>query len=215
MVVAIRMSQDKVLMDFTFNFESPLEISVQEVEEGLAIIKGTLMVEGVSKNNRLYTIDELENIARQAEGVPITTGVKKILSADGKTIRTLHETDPENEIGRIMQTIFDKVKRKITFIGHIVNTPKFPDILQRVHEGWGISVGGVVHEAHHIMDKMGRLVMKIKDMIVQHVALIPPTVSRGQDEAQVEKVQVINEVMEFALPPVNIKVEIGKGVRLL
>jgi DNA polymerase II small subunit/DNA polymerase delta subunit B len=201
-------------MNFAFNFESPLYISIEETDQGVAIIKGTLLVEGVSTNQRLYEIDEMESIAKQAIGVPITCGIKKIISADGKTIRTLHEDSPENEVGRIMETFLDKVKKKITFIGHIVNTAKFPDIVKKVREGWGISIGGMVHEAHHVLDKAGRLVMKIKNMLVQHVAIVEPSISRGQKEAKVESKQIIHEVMEFDLPPVEIVIKIGKGVSL-
>jgi hypothetical protein len=45
-----------------------------------------------------------------------------------------------------------------------------------------------VNEAHMIVDEIKGKLMKIKDMIVQHVCLIPPEIGRGQDAAQVETV---------------------------
>jgi DNA polymerase II small subunit/DNA polymerase delta subunit B len=211
MVVAITMNKDGFMV-FPYNFISPLQVEVEEVQSGVAIIKGTLLVEGVTKNNHLYTIDEMENIAKQAIGVPITYGIKVIYDSNGRPIKQLHDDSEPAEVGRIMDTFFDKENRKITFIGNVVNTEKHPDIVTKVRNGWGISIGGMVQEARYVLDAAKRLVMRIKDMLVQHVALIPPTIVRGQDEAKVEQV-TINEVMEFDIPPVNLTIKVGKGVR--
>jgi hypothetical protein len=168
-------------------FEFNTTVSVGEVNENSVTISGTLLVEGVTRNKRLYEIDEMENIASQAAGVPIITGIKRVVGADGQ-MRTIHDDNPMNEIGQVTKTTFQKSKRKITFVGRIWNTPKFPDIVQKVKLGWGISIGGFVNEAHMIVDEIKGKLMKIKDMIVQHVCLIPPEIGRGQDAAQVETV---------------------------
>lgn len=168
-------------------FEFNTTVSVGEVTENSVTISGTLLVEGVTRNKRLYEIDEMENIASQAAGVPIITGIKRVVGADGQ-MRTLHDDNPMNQIGEVTKTTFQKSKRKITFVGKIWNTPKFPDIVQKVKLGWGISIGGFVNEAKMIMDKVRGKLMQIKNMIVSHVCLIPPNISRGQDAAQVETV---------------------------
>jgi hypothetical protein len=168
-------------------FEYQTSLVINEVNQDSTTISGTLLVEGITRNKRLYELSEMENIAKQAVGVPITTGIKRIVGADG-LIRTLHDENPENTIGQIIKTIFQKRFKRILFVGRIWNSEKFPNIVNEVHQGWGISIGGMVQEAHVVFDKIKGKLMKIKDMLVQHVALIPPTISRGQQEAQVETV---------------------------
>jgi len=62
-------------MTFPFEFTSPVSITLEETKKGVAIITGTLIKEGVSKNGNIYTIEQLEEIAKQAEGIPIYYGV--------------------------------------------------------------------------------------------------------------------------------------------
>lgn len=202
-------------MDFPFNFISPIDIKIEETSNGVAIIEGTLLKEGVSRNGNLYTIEDMENIAEKARGVQINFGVvRKIDDTFGALVKTLHDETESAVVGKIMETFIDAKDRAIKFIGHVVNTDKYPDIINRIKAGWGVSIGGWAKKAMYIPHKLRGMVLKIKDMLVTHVQLVPPNIVRGQAAAQVEKVHV-QEVMIFQIPPIIITVEdYGSGYDL-
>ena len=180
------MTEFKEGMSFDFEFVSPVAIDVEETEQGVAVIRGTLLSEGVTGNGHLYTLDEMENIARQAEGVDIFYGTMlKFEESIGMYQKNAHADINENKVGRIMKTIFDRVARKISFIAQIMNTDKYPDLISRVKKGWGVSVGGK-GKGRFLLDSLGRLVTQVCGMQVKHVALLDPHTPRGQESAQVE-----------------------------
>ena len=211
--------QFKEGMTFDWQFVSPVAIDVEETEQGVATITGTLLSEGVTGNGHLYTLDEMENIARRAEGVDIFYGtMTKFEESIGMYKKNSHADVNENKVGKIMKTLFDRVARKITFIAQILNTDKFPDLISKVKKGWGISVGGK-GKGQFLLDSLGRLVTKVCGMQVNHVALLDPNTPRGQQSAQVESEPVIQEFQEsmafYELPPVMIVVKVaGAGVSI-
>jgi len=190
-------------MTFPFNFFTPVEITVEETAKGVAMITGTLLVEGLSRNKNLYEIEEMAEIAKSAEGVPIYCGtMTKVDPNTGLLTKNMHADITSNRIGKIVKTVFDKAKKKIRFWAEIVNTKQFPNIIQEIKKGWGISIGGVAYGAKWVVRKFGKakkMVLKIKDMIVNHVQLVPPNVVCGQKKAKVEGVQV-QETMMFNIP---------------
>jgi hypothetical protein len=184
MGVVVRMTTIQESMGFDFEFTSPLAIEVEESLLGVAMITGTLLAEGLSKNGRLYTLDEMEQIADTAKGVPIYYGtMKKWLN--GQLTNNAHANVEETRVGEITETWIDKLARKIKFRAHIVNSSNFPNLVDQVKKGWGVSIGGK-GMAQRLIDTAGREIMKIIDMIVSHVQLLEPNTPRGQDEAQVE-----------------------------
>ena len=52
---------------FSFDFQTSVS-KVTETARGKAIIKGTLLIEGLSKNGNLYTIEEMKSIAKRTVG---------------------------------------------------------------------------------------------------------------------------------------------------
>ena len=204
-------------MILNYEFQSPLEIEIEETTQGVAIIKGTLLAEGVSKNGRLYTLDEMENIAETAEGAPIYYGTMSKWQ-NGKLMHNAHANTRENQVGKILHAFVDMVKRKINFVAEVLNTEKFPNILDRIKKGWGISIGGKAR-AEVIKDSFGRLLTKVKNMFVNHVQLLDPQTVRGQDEAQVEgdpEPQEIQESFVWYEEPVQriaeVNLNLGAGV---
>ena len=199
-------------MSFPWEYFTPVKILVEETEQGVATIKGTLLVEGMSKNGNLYTIDEMENIAEQAKGKDIVCGTKIGINPNtGRLSNNLHDDSPKNIVGKIIDATLDKISKKITFIAEIVNTPLFPDIIKKVKAGWGVSIGGFVNKAKYVVNKANQLAMKIENMVVQHVALVEPSVVRGQDAAKVESVSV-QETMIFDEPrTINVIVD-SRGI---
>jgi len=202
-------------MEFPFLFVTPVKIIQEVAEEGVALISGTLLVEGMSRNKNLYTIDEMAHIADEVVGKPMFYGAKAGINPNtGKWSKQIHDEDSIQKIGKIVSTALDAIKRKITFVAEVANTETHPDLISKLKAGWGVSIGGFCTRAKYVLNAARELCVKIENMIVEHVALLPPEVVCGQDEAKVENV-VIQEVMMF--DQLNDKVLIvveGKGVRI-
>ncbi|MGD0343105.1 MAG: hypothetical protein ABSA76_15500 [Bacteroidales bacterium] len=189
-------------------------IKVMESAYGVALISGTLLVEGISRNKNVYEIDEMENIAKQAEGVPMYFGVKEDINPNtGVLTKNLHDDSDDHRIGKIIKTAIDRINKKITFIAEVANTPLFPDLVDRIKSGWGVSIGGFVSKLNPVVDKIKGLCNKIKNMVVEHVSLIEPSVVRGQDSAQVEDVKIQESMIynDESLPTLRLKINIGRG----
>jgi len=182
---------------FSFDFQTSIK-RVEETKNQSAIVEGTLLVEGLSRNGNIYSIDEMKSIAQKAVGKPVFFGVTtKINENTGLLAKNLHDNSQENRIGKILKTIWSKRNRVVTFVAEVFNTAKFPDLIQKLKSGWGVSIGGYVLDAiRRFSQKFGRNVLNIKDMVVEHLQIVPPSVTRGQDAAKVESVK-ITETMSF------------------
>lgn len=173
-------------MKFSYEFTSPLSIELEESKIGVAVISGTLLAEGMSKNGNLYSFDEMEKIAATAKGVPIYYGtVTKMNPNSGLKTKNMHANMEHNLVGQIMETFLDPIARRIKFIAHIIDNPNFPNLIQEVKKGWGISIGGK-GIGRYLIDTFGRVITKIMGLTVNHVQLLPPDTPRGQDAAQIE-----------------------------
>lgn len=185
-------------MNFSFEFTSPIIVRVEESvpdADGrrVAIIEGTLLREGVSANSNLYTVEELEAIAMQGNDadIPIYYGTTiKIDPNDGRLKKGMHANMDDNQVGSLMQTIFDSANRAIHFFAKVWDTPKFPDLISRIKSGWGVSIGGMAHNAKLVLTDAGQILTKIAGMDLSHVQLIDPSARRGMASAQVEKITI-------------------------
>lgn len=203
---------------FSWEFVSPTQIDIEETSQGVAIIKGTLISEGVSKNGNVYSIDEMEKLAKTAEDAPIYFGTMDKYDPDvGLMKKNAHANVKTNLVGKIMSAIYDAISRKVRFIAQIMNTDKFPNLIEEVKSGWGISIGGKA-KGQLMLDQFGRMLTKIKDMIVNHVQLLRPEVARGQEAAQVEGEPEPTEIQEsftfYEVPQPNVKeinIKMGHG----
>lgn len=205
-------------MRFDFEFTSPVFVEVEESGTGVAMISGTLLAEGMSRNGNLYTVDEMENIAKTVKGAPIYFGtMTKMDSNTGLLTKNMHANVEPNLVGRIMECFYDKIAKKIKFIAHILNTEKYPHLVEEVKHGWGVSIGGK-GIGRTLIDMAGRLITKILGLRVSHVQLLAPDVPRGQDAAQVESKE-IKEVQESMLIVVeekeneSINIHLGHGIK--
>jgi hypothetical protein len=185
-------------MNFTFEFTSPMEVDVAETAIGVAIIKGTLLSEGISRNGNLYTLDQMEKIAKTAEGAPIFYGTMANSIKNGVPVKNAHANIEPNLVGQIMQTFLDPIAKKIRFIAKLFSTEQFPHLIEEVKQGWGVSIGGN-GKARFVLDALGRILTKIFDLTVNHVQLLRPETPRGQESAQVESAEPkeIQESMIF------------------
>ena len=202
---------------FPFEFISPTEITIEESASGVAMVTGTLLREGVSRNGNLYTVSEMENIANQAEGMPIYVGTTtKVDPNYGIKRDNTHANFEENRVGRIIRTVFNKVKRIIKFWAELVNTKSHPKIIEEVKQGWGISIGGIATKAKVVMDEVGRLLIKVLGMKLKHVQLLAPHIARGQVEAQVDGVEIQESMVFYDLPKQTMevnKIDLGHGIK--
>lgn len=190
-------------MRFPFEFISPAEVTIEEASKGVAMIRGTLLAEGESRNRNLYTIAEMKRIVETAIGLPIYFGV--MIKRDpntGMMMKNMHANTLENKIGEIIHSWFDKVKRKIKFIAEVANTVKYPNIIESIKKGWGISIGGIATRAKRVINEAGRVLTKILGLKLNHIQLLPPEVIRGQRAAKVEGVKV-EETMIIYCDPVT------------
>ena len=211
--MAVRIEES---MNFSFEFLSPFDVDIEESAVGVAMINGTLLAEGVSKNGNLYTLDEMDNIAQTAEGKNIYVGtMTKPDPNTGLMVKNAHANVDENRVGKIIKSWVDIIARKVKFIAELVNTAKFPNIIEEVKKGWGISIGG--KGLASFMKYLGKTVTKISNLEINHIQLLPPEVIRGQDEAQVEnkEAKAVEETMifyEVLKPKLNAEVKLGGGV---
>jgi hypothetical protein len=147
----------------------------------------------------------MQNIAKQAEGVPIYLGSCTKLDTNYGVMRDgKHDNTEPNRIGRIISAVFDPIKRVIRYLAEIVNTKTHPRVVEEVKAGWGVSIGGTA-DANLVLDKANRLFYKVSGMIFKHLQLLAPHVQLGQNEARVEGVEVqetleIQESMIFSEP---------------
>ena len=194
---------------FPFEYISPTVVTIEESSTGVAIISGTLLREGRSKNGNLYTIDEMENYADQAVGLPLYVGtMRKVDPNFGIARSNMHANIEENKVGKIIKTVFSKAERIIKFWAELVNTVKFPDIISKVKAGWGVSIGGIATKAKLMIEETGRIVTKVLGLVLSHVQLLAPDKIRGQEDAMVEHIE-IQESMIF-YEPVGEEVSIDK-----
>lgn len=195
------MVDEGMILGLPFEYISPVALDVEETVQGVAIVKGTLLAEGKSKNGNLYTVEEMAKIAPQAEGKPIYVGT--MLKCDPITricSKNAHANIPENYVGKIIKAVFEPAKRIIKFWAQIMNTEKYPTLIEEVKKGWGISIGGVATRAKRIINRFGEILTKILGLNLQHVQLLSPDVIRGQDMAKVDGVK-IQETMNLYYRP--------------
>jgi hypothetical protein len=170
-------------MSMEFTFHSPIFLE-ETLSNKNKIISGTLLAEGVSRNRNYYSMAELDNISQSALGKPVFYGVD-----------SFNKHKKGFAVGKIIKTIVDKVARKIKFWALIHDK----DIAESVKKGWGISIGGIAKGGKWILNQLGKLVLKVFGVKINHVQLLSPDIIRGQDAAKVEK--VVEESVSFTNMP--------------
>lgn len=188
-------------MRFQFEFVSPTLVTIEETSTGVAIMTGTLLAEGISRNGNVYTVEEMKKIAKQAVGMPIFVGTMTKLDPNfGIRREGMHANVTKNRVGKIIKAIFDNVSRKIKYWAELVNTKTYPKIIEEVKSGWGISIGGIATKAKIVLDAFGRLLTKIMGMQLTHIQLLKPDVIRGQDAAKVEGIEIQESMIFYEMP---------------
>jgi len=168
----------KTVENLDFSFKSPIEIEASTGKR--AIIRGVLLAEGVSRNGNLYTISEMAHIAETVVDAPIEVGIN---------YRGKHARSPR--VGKIVRAWLDKAKRKIFFVAEV-----WGSVARKVKQGWGVSIDGIAKNASYVVMESGRIVTKIRDLVLRKVQLIGRQVKTGVPSAKVTSVE-IQETMQF------------------
>jgi hypothetical protein len=193
------MTEIEESMKFDFEFTSPLFFEIEESAIGVAMITGTLLSEGISRNGNEYTLSTMEQIAQTAIGAPIFFGTTTRVDPNtGLLTKNMHLKEQYAQVGEITETWIDKVAKKIKFRAHIVGNEYFPKLIEEVKKGWGVSIGGKGF-GKTFFDAAGRKITKILSMIVNHVQLLSPDMPAGVEDAKVESAEpkIIQESMTW------------------
>ncbi len=80
-----------------------------------------------------------------------------------------------------------------------MNTAKYPDLVQRIKPGWGLSIQGSATGFSLLGGRAsnGLPKMKILGMMPNGVQLLMPETRRGQEEAQVGEIYPVEESYQF------------------
>lgn len=201
-------------MNFEFEYTSPLALEIEESAIGVAMVTGTLLSEGVSKNGNEYTLETMEQIAETAKGAPIYFGTETRINPNtGLLTKNMHKRTEKTYVGEITETWLDKAARKIKFRAHIIGNEFFPNLISEIKKGWGVSIGGKGF-GKEFFDAAGRKITKILSMIVNHVQLLSPDMPSGVEDAKVETAEpkVIQESFEWVVEeepePYNIHISL-------
>lgn len=178
--------------DIIFTVTGPLE--VEETFSNRAILSGTfLKLEKVTKNKREYRFEEGAEIAKALEGMPVYFGVDPITNK--------HLKGALHKVGKVIRSIFDKAKKTIRGWVEVWNTEQYPDVANRVSKGWGYSIGGKAKgfelKFGKVKTAVGNLIMRIFGMMPNHLQLLEPEVTRGQEEAKVSTVKGVEETLSL------------------
>lgn len=213
------MTEIEESMKFEFEFTSPLLLEIEESAIGVAMITGTLLSEGVSRNGNQYTLDMMDQIAETAKGAPIFYGTTTRINPNtGLLTRNMHLKESFARVGEITETWLDNAARKIKFRAHIIANETFPNIVSEIKKGWGVSIGGKGFGTS-FFDAAGRKITKIMSMIVNHVQLLSPDMPSGVDDAKVETAEpkIIQESFEWVEEKESeeriTEIHIGKGIK--
>lgn len=163
------------------NFEYRNQLTKIEESKGQTFIEGCLISEGKSENGNVYSFESLRSIAESAVSAPLYYGTEP---------QTNRHTKASGQIGRIVKTWFNKKLAKV-FFKAVITSKK---IAESVREGFGVSIGGIA-DGYNVLDKAGKIILKIRDCIVNHVQLLNPFTRRGMADSKVHR--VVSESMIF------------------
>ena len=142
----------------------------------------------------MYQVQEAEEIASGLRGKPV------YIHADEAG---LHYNDDKHLIGKVVNTTIDTVNKVIKGIVEIWNNSKYPNLLSRIKEGWGFSIGGVLEKiipTGKFNDRLKPIVHAI-GMRANHLQLLEPQEKRGDPAAMVDGMIPVMESLQIDPEP--------------
>jgi len=179
------------MMEFgEFTFTSPLVL--EETYRDYVIVEATLLTEGISKHNYLYTVSDanFQLVAETAENSPVYYGVNifgehKAPKVKGDWLQS-HSgffDKKAKPVGKIVQSWFDRIGRKVKAKIKIWE----PDLMRRIRKGFKLSIRGVYDKFKRVFYK-GRNAIKVIGLRIKDIQLIEPSQKVGVAGAKVERV---------------------------
>lgn len=175
-------------MEYNFVITSPIQVE-ESFSDKLVLSGIALKLDSVTKNGRIYRVEEGEEIANGLVGMPIFYG----------TTAVTNEHDKKDPVGKVIKTALDVATNTIRAWFEVWNNSRFPDLISRIKQGWGLSIGGVAVDMKEtgLVTELGKAVKKVLGMKPNHLQLLEPFTPRGQAAAQVETVTPIEESLAF------------------
>lgn len=182
--------------EYKFKITTPIEV-YESLGPSKMRLTGTFIRLNIpTVNGRIYQVQESEQIIKDLKGKAV------YLHGNRKGEHVLADS---NLIGKVVDVFVNN--DVIRGIVEIWNNSKFPNLLARVREGWGFSIGGTVkafNPTGYVNRKLRPIVHAI-GMRANHLQLLEPTERRGDLAAQVEGLIPVMEtfkVEEGEVPPV-------------
>lgn len=195
-----------------FIFESPLIL--EETFYDHITVEATLLTEGLSKHNKLYTVDDtnFKLVAETALNKPIYYGQDVFGQHYAPPIfgkwSQEHLGDGSEDakpVGKIIESWFDDKTRRVKAKLRIWQS----DLMRRLRGGFKISVRGLFDDFKNVVYQ-GKNAMKVIGLRIKDIQILEPEVRIGVEGAKVEK--VLEESMEFFSSEDNEDVAIISGL---
>lgn len=164
------------------------DIEFEETDKGAIIVATVLELEKSSANNRLYKIDEGEQIALSLEGKPVYYGIDPTTGRHDNPI--MRERSKATPVGFVetAKVLGNRIKAVIRILNQ--------SLVQKLKSGkkFLFSVGG--HAISETLKNIGgKIVHVLEGAKCNHLQIVDSNVSVGFPNAELEKVLEINETV--------------------
>lgn len=174
-------------MDNFFFVSSELEFEESVGDKGARIVATVMELEKVSGNNKLYKIEEGEQIAKSLAGVPVYYGTDWMGKHDNPIKDPKSNNDPVGFV-EIAKVVGNKIKATIKITAHnIIDTLK-----QGVKYLFSVGGNAISETIKHIGEKIVHILHGAR---CNHLQIVPFGTPVGFPSAKLEKVLEINETV--------------------
>lgn len=182
-------SETKVITENNFYFVSP-EVEFEETVKGAKLIATVMELEKISKNGRLYRIEEAESIAKSLIGKDVYYGVDTWGRHCNPLLRKEGSCSKAEPVGIVesAKVLGNKIKAVINIIDE--------GIIQALRGGvkYLFSVGG--NAVSETIKKIGnKLIHVLKGAKCNHLQMLDSGTPIGFPNAKMEKLIEINETV--------------------
>ena len=185
------MSEKLVVVDREIGYIWTTPIEVEESVPERALLSGTFLRLNIpTKNGVIYQIENIEETVKKFIGVPVFFGTDE---------RNAHDKSLPKYVGRVVKAFYDKATNSIKGLVEVWKTQYFPDLPLKINRGWGFSIGGKGKRFEYTgtVNKLMKPVVKVYEMIPNHLQLLEPRQPRGDEGATVEKIIPVEESLTW------------------
>ena len=177
------------MTEYSFIITSPIEVYETLGPSKMRLTGTFIRLNMPTENGRIYQVQESEQIMKDLTGKAVYIHGNK---------KGEHILNDSNLIGKVINVFLknDIIKGVV----EVWNNSNFPNIISKIKEGWGFSIGGTVQK----FIKTGRLNHKLRPIVhaiglrANQLQLLEPTEKRGDKQAMVEGVIPIMETFQVS-----------------